>query len=241
MSLWLIRRSKGGWIMTTTAQLLYVGQIRESLRLSSRPRSFYLATCWDLVITHTLTHLYICVCVCVCVCVKLFGHFVFCNCAFQHYPILVFPEDKFFCVAGNFRNMRRAQARHQSSRTSTAYSFHGRSCIFSKCALCLFSLFIGFDVHLLQTCMNFLWRDHTSGVTQCHCLHGRVSWEINKSPLSQRCTNPERQVVRVTEFYAVTPNTCWFSVWTCLMSTVWSLEFWGSSWMFGEFVDHWLD
>jgi hypothetical protein len=239
MSLWLIRRGKGGWIMTATAQILYVGQIRESSRLSSRPRSFYLAACWDLVITHKHTHTFIYIYMCVCEVIRPFCLFatVFSNIT----PFSCFQKIDFFCVAGNFRNMRSAQARHQSSRTSTAYSFHVRSRIFSKCALCLFSFFIGFDAHLLQTCMYFLWRDHTSGVMQGHCLHGRVSWEINKSRLSQRCTNPEHQVVRATEFHAVTPNTCWFSVWTCLMSTVWSLEFWGSSWMFGEFVDHWLD
>jgi hypothetical protein len=91
-------------------------------------------------------------------------------------PFSCFQKIVFFlCVAGIFRNMRSAQARHQSPKTNTAFSFQGRTHIFSKCALCYFSFFIGFDYHLLQTCMYFLKRDHTSGFMQCHYLRGRES------------------------------------------------------------------
>jgi len=73
----------------------------------------------------------------------------------------------FLSVAEIFRNMRSAQARHQSPKTNRAYSFPGRGRIFSSYALCYISFFIDFDYHLLQTCMYFLERDHTSGVMRC--------------------------------------------------------------------------
>ena len=84
--------------------------------------------------------------------------------------------------------------------------------------------------------MYFLQRDHTSGVMQCHYLHGRES-RGKLSRLFQGCTNPEHKVVRATEFCAVASDICWPSVWTSFMSPAWCLEFWGSTWIFGKFVE----
>ena len=109
---------------------------------------------------------------CVCVCVKFL---MYATVLSNITPLSCFQKIV-LCVAGIFRNMRSAQTRHRSPKTTNrAYSFQGRSHVFSKCALCYFSFFIGFDYHLLQTCMYFLKRDHTSAFMQCYYLHGRES------------------------------------------------------------------
>jgi hypothetical protein len=55
----------------------------------------------------------------------------------------------------------------------------------------------------------------------------------------QRCLNSMRQATVETKFYAVAPNICKFSRWTCFMSPFQHLEFFGGSYIFGEFSCPW--
>lgn len=52
----------------------------------------------------------------------------------------------------------------------------------------------------------------------------------------QGCTNPGRQISRVTKFCAVAHNICVSSV-RNLMSLFWDLEFCGGFYIFGKYVD----
>jgi len=51
--------------------------------------------------------------------------------------------------------------------------------------------------------------------------------------LMQGCTNPGRQIARLTEFYAVVLNVCGSSV-RNLLSLFWLLEFGGGFYIFGK-------
>jgi len=58
--------------------------------------------------------------------------------------------------------------------------------------------------------------------------------------LMQGCTNPGRQIARLTKFYAVLLNICGSSV-RNLLSLFWLLEFGGGFYSFGKYVDSCLN
>ena len=92
--------------------------------------------------THTHTHIYIYIYI-----------YIYATVLSNITPFSCFQKIVFLCVAEMFRNMRSAQARRQSPERNRAYSFQGRSRIFSKRALCYFSFFIGFDYHRIHVCI----------------------------------------------------------------------------------------
>jgi hypothetical protein len=70
------------------------------------------------------------------------------------------------------------------------------------------------------------------------CMHETSFLTLQEEYIVQGCTNPQHQLTRATEFCAVTPNICGFSMWK-LFHVIWHLEFWGGFQICGKFVHHW--